>query len=216
MAIVECSYLRSGECRDSKKCLKTDEEIETTASIVKGGGAVIYPTETVYGIGMTPSPDSFRKISVMKGRDDDMPVSIALGSPGLIEDFAIINENARRIVENFLPGPLTLVVMKRDNLDGFGTGKTIGIRVVDNDFTRRLIEKTGPITSTSANRHQGMEPAGVLDSMCELGDAALSFIECHRGSGKPSTVVDLSGDALNILREGVISKEDILGGEQNG
>jgi L-threonylcarbamoyladenylate synthase len=186
------------------------------ATALRQGKVVAYPTETLYGLGVDPfHEEALERLYRLKNRPSTRPVSI------LVRDVAMLNEvaldlpgSAIRLIEAFLPGPLTLVLPARPHLPQRLTADTgkIGVRISAHPLMGHLFSSySAPITTTSAN------PAGAPNA----GDAKriLSYfpqgIDCILDAGPVpggvgSTVVEATGDAPTILREGAISEEEIL------
>ncbi len=183
----------------------TGKDIEKAADILRKGGVVIYPTETVYGIGANIfSEDALRKVFELKKRAVDKPISVAVSGFRMMEEFVYIGDKERRFLEKFLPGPVTVILRKKEVVPGILTsGKSaVGIRFPDNEAAIKLIELAGvPVTSTSANI-SGEAPPTRVDEIKIKADYILDGGECR---GEPSTVVDLV--ALKILRRGAKYKE---------
>jgi len=189
------------------------KEIDNAALVIKSGGLVAYPTETVYGLGADP----FNRIAVLKvfgvkNRDMNKPLSVAVCSIEQMAKLAFTNKMSRKLYENFLPGPITMVMRKKALLPkeiNSGSGK-IGIRVPDNEIALELIKRAGPITATSANISGENETTSPSDVKKQIGDKIDMVI---RGGitkgGIPSTVVDVTGEFPIILREGPVKIEEI-------
>ncbi len=198
--------------------VQSDDALNEAALSIEHGGVVIYPTDTLYGLGADALSDSaVQRLYQVKGRDEGKPIHAIVSDLQMIERYAHMNDAARRLAERFLPGPLSLVLKKREGIEsGIAKGfDTFGVRIPDNDFCRALVEKFGgPITTTSANR-SGMHPMRSVPEILEqLGENA-RHVACAIDAGAipsraPSTVVDCSGERPNILREGVLSADDIF------
>jgi len=131
------------------------KDIRKASDIIKKNGIVIYPTETVYGIGANIfSNIALEKVFRIKKRDKDKPVSIAVSGFGMMDDLVYIGEKQRRFIDLFLPGPVTVVLKKREKVPDIITAGSeyVGIRFPAHETTIKLIRLAGvPITSTSAN-----------------------------------------------------------------
>ncbi len=195
-----------------------DEHVaDYAAAQIDAGSVIIYPTDTLYGLGADALSDSAVKhIYEIKGRDEGKPIHAIVSEMQMAARYAHVNESALKLAEAFLPGALTLILRKRDGIEtGVAKGiDTFGIRIPDNSFCRELSERFGgPITTTSANR-AGMLPMTTVAAIAEqLGDTALT-VTLAVDAGElpkrlPSTVVDCSGDVPTILREGAIPAADI-------
>lgn len=197
-----------------KECVIDGAEIDNLAKIVKSGGLVVYPTDTLYGLGADPFNDSaVKKVFISKNRPFDMPLSVAVSDARMLESIAVLNDPARKLISRFLPGPLTIILTKKPSIsDLLSSGDNqIGIRIPDHPFALRLIRKIGPITTTSANLHSHPEPVTVEMAKKDLGEAVDVYVDCGETKHKlGSTIVDVSEGDIEIVRAGVISKEEIL------
>ena len=184
--------------------------------LLRGGGVVAFPTETFYGLGADPrSEDGLEALWSAKGRVAGAPLLLLLGGMEqalqAARDLPPCFDVLARI---FWPGPLTLVVPARDDLSArvtAGTG-TVGIRVPGLTLPRALARSLGgPITGTSANR-SGSTPASTAEETREsLGSGiALVLDGGPAPGGSPSTVVDLCGGEIRLIRQGVLPFERIL------
>ena len=191
----------------------TDENIKKAAAIIRMGGVVVYPTETVYGIGCAPLiPDAAKRICSVKGRaDKPLPLACSnLEAAGKIVEF---NPAAERLAERFWPGPLMLVLPAKIEYSFWVThgAKTPGVRVPDSEVSRELARLSGGvIVSTSANK-AGEEPARTASDAASILEEEVDII-LDGGStpkGEPSTVLDLSGEQLWVLRSGPITGTQI-------
>lgn len=197
------------------KVLKADEQgLREAAAVIRAGGVVIYPTETVYGLGCEPSnPDATRRVCEIKERADK-PLPLICSDAKVARRVVEFNAAAERLVERFWPGPLTLVLPSKVDYPIWVTRykPTLGVRVPDHETARRLAELSGGvIVSTSANRG-GEAPSrtaqGAIDQIGKKVEIVLDGGTTP--GGEPSTALDLSGEELWILRSGPISGEDIL------
>ena len=191
-----------------------EKKIEEAAKIIKAGGLVIYPTETVYGLAADVSNRiAVLKVFAAKRRPLDNPLSVAVKDLNQADTLAYINRYARKLAKAFLPGPLTIILKKKALLPKELTAGTdkIGIRIPSHPIALKLIELAGPITATSANISGEPAPKTTYDAKKQLGER-VNFIldggECK--IGEPSTVVDVSVDEeYEILRTGSISRHEI-------
>ena len=187
--------------------------IAEAASAIRAGGLVVYPTETVYGLGADASSNkAVEKIFALKGRKAEKPIPIAVNSIDMARQIAELTP-AAEVLFKFLPGPLMIIVKVKPNVSKLitaGTGK-VGLRVPDHPVALKLIDFVGgPITSTSANLSGKPAPLTVKEALEQLGgkvDIALDAGKCKLGV--PSTVVDATTRKLKILRKGPISEEKI-------
>jgi L-threonylcarbamoyladenylate synthase len=188
--------------------------VAKAARIIRKGGIVVYPTETVYGMAANPfSRKAVMKIFKAKRRPLGSPLTVAVNRIGEASKFGFVSKRARILAKAFLPGPLTIVIRKRPGLPKELTAgmDTIGIRVPDNDVARRLIELAGPITATSANISGQHSPSTADDAKAQLRGRVDMVIGCGKCKvGKESTIVDVSVKGkFRVLREGAISQKSI-------
>lgn len=190
---------------------------QEAARVLREGGVILYPTETVYGLGVDASnPDALTKLYSLKNRSKYKTALIAVGSVADIKQYGVMNALSRSLAERFLPGPLTLVLAATDHA-GEGIRRddgTIGIRVPDDAFCMALGTKfKGAYTSTSANIG-GQQPASsVQEILAQFGekasDISLIIDDGERNSGASSTIVSCITEVPVILREGAVSREEL-------
>ncbi len=188
------------------------------AEVLRAGGIVLYPTDTLYGLGADAlSDEAVAKIQAIKGRDDKKPIHAIVADMEMARRYAEVNEVAEHLAEKFLPGPLSLILKKKKGIDsGIGKGiDTFGIRIPDNRFCLDLVRAFGkPITTTSANL-AGEEPRrSAQDILAQLGEKT-EYIDLAIAVGElperlPSTVVDVSSGEIKVLREGAIEAKKLL------
>jgi L-threonylcarbamoyladenylate synthase len=181
------------------------EKIETALNILRNGGIVVYPTDTVYGVGANIFQEkAVKAVYQMKERTLDKPVSICLSKTEDIEKIAHVDQSVETIIRKILPGPYTFILNKKENVPSHitaGTGK-IGVRIPDNTICRE-ISKEFPITTTSANISGHPSPKSAPEVIKELDghpDIILDSGPCKGGIS--STVVNLTTTPPRILREG--------------
>ncbi len=180
---------------------------------VAGGGLIVFPTETVYGIGADlRRPEAIARIYRLKRRPIGLPLLIHCGAAAQLDGIVDnLSESARLLIGRFWPGPLTLILPAAAHLPPalLGPDRTVGVRMVDQPATRDFISDLGsPLAGTSANRH-GAEPtgsyAGVVSDIIGGVDCALDGGSC--GSGMPSTVIDLTASNPGLIRAGAVPTE---------
>lgn len=195
-------------------------DLERAAAILRDGGLVAFPTETVYGLGARADDASaVAKIFAAKGRPADHPLIVHLPSADLLDAWAHeVPEVARRLADRFWPGPMTLILPRADGvLDAVTGGQdTVGLRVPGNPVARALLEAAGlGIAAPSANRFGRISPTTAEHVVSELGDRVDAVVDggpCD--VGLESTIVDLSGAVPRLLRPGGISADalaEVLG-----
>lgn len=188
----------------------TLKDLEKAVEVLKAGGIVMHPTETCYGFAVDVfNEDALRKLYELKGRDATKPISILVADLEMAQKYGQFSDLALNLAEKYWPGPLTIVVPRKDGLPTFfnqGDG-FVGIRCSSDEFSLGLAGGLGrPITTTSANP-SGMAPL-YLPDLKVFGENA-ELIDCvvDRGEiskNKPSTVVKIIGDEVQVLRQGEI------------
>lgn len=189
--------------------------INAAATILKKGGVVAFPTETVYGLGANAySPESVRKIFRIKGRPADNPLIVHVSS---MKQFHEItgerNEIAEKLARRFWPGPLTIVLKKSERIPGIVTAnlQTVAVRMPSHPVARRLIAACGfPIAAPSANLSGRTSPTNPDDVVEDLfGKVDAIIYAGSSGIGLESTVIDFDGDTIRILRPGCITPKQL-------
>lgn len=193
-----------------------NNELNRTVQILKNGGIVIFPTETVYGIGASAyNEEAVRKIYEVKNRPDEKPLSIMVYGINEIEKYAVIQSDIeRKIINNFMPGPITIVLKKKPGVfDYISSGKdTVGIRIPDNKIVLEILKQLKlPIVAPSANI-SGM-PSGIdLNDILKDFDGKVDV--CIDGGkakiGEASTIVEVIDEKPVILRQGKITIDEIM------
>lgn len=190
---------------------------DAAALTLQHGDVILYPTDTLYGLGADAlSDEAVAKIYAIKGRDEGKPIHAIVADMDMAERFAYVDGTAHMLADRFLPGALTLILRKKPGIEtGIAKGlDTFGIRIPDNSFCKQLVDAFGgPITTTSANRAGEVSYRTVPAILEQLGEHA-DAIACAIDAGElpqraPSTVVDCSGERPIILRVGAISESDI-------
>ncbi|MDO9496814.1 MAG: L-threonylcarbamoyladenylate synthase [Nocardioides sp.] len=202
---------------------ETPDELETAveaASLaIQRGELVIVPTDTVYGVAADAfDPAAVRALLEAKGRGREMPPPVLVSSATTIDALAVrVPGYARALIEAFWPGPLTLVCHQQQSLqwDLGDTRGTVAVRMPDHDVAREVLERTGPLAVSSANR-TGMPAATDADQAEEmLGDDVAVIIDAgpvgqgESPGGEASTIIDVTGTQGRILRRGALSLEQL-------
>jgi L-threonylcarbamoyladenylate synthase len=188
------------------------EQVEKGVSILKKGGVVAFPTDTVYGLGAAINiSKAVERVYRIKERPHSMALPLLLADFAQLEKVAVsIPASARLLADKFWPGPLTLVLPKSDAVSDIvsGGGKTIAVRIPDHPIPTSLAEGIGTaIIGTSANLSGQPSALTAAQAREKLEDKVDFIIEGDCPGGVESTVVDLSGETPVILREGAISRE---------
>ena len=177
------------------------------SEIVRKGGLLVYPTDTVYGLGCDPfNPGAVRRLFEAKARSAK-PVSVLCSSRSKAEELVVMSATARRLVSEHWPGALTLVAPSRRKLPAQLTqgGATLGVRVPDHHGCLQLIRACGGwLTGTSANVSGAGSARSASDALKQLGGSVDLILDGGELEGKESTVVQVIGSKVAILRTGPI------------
>ncbi len=193
------------------------EAVIKAAGVLRRGGIIVYPTDTLYGLGADALSDEVvARMHAIKGSDPAKPTHCVVANLAMAEKYVEVNDAARKIAEKFLPGPLTLILNKKPGVEGgiaSGMG-TFAIRIPDNEFCIELAKTLGrPYTATSANKN-GVEPAMTVEKIVAQLDSGkgidLAIDAGLAPRAKPSTIINLVSGHPSILREGAIPSADIL------
>lgn len=193
----------------------TENNIKKAGEIIRSGGLVAFPTETVFGLGADAfNADAVGRVYEAKGRPSDNPMIVHVAEAEELEKLTdSIGHRLKKLTDAFWPGPLTVVVRKKDIVPDRTTGglKTVAVRNPESIIARRLIEASGtPIAAPSANisgRPSPTKTEHVIHDLSGKIDAVISGPDCRVGI--ESTVIDMSDDRPMILRPGIITPGDI-------
>ncbi|HEX9817471.1 MAG TPA: L-threonylcarbamoyladenylate synthase, partial [Patescibacteria group bacterium] len=179
---------------------KTVQQVIMQAvTVLRGGGLVIYPTETVYGVGVeATNPEAVKKLLKYKSRREGKPLSIAVSNQAMAEQYVQLNEQARALYRQFLPGPYTIISqgLGRVTVGVESEFGTLGVRIPDYPLITELVQKLGkPITATSANASGKKRPYSLADLFDHLSAKQKSLIDLVIDVGElpknePSVVID--------------------------
>lgn len=198
-----------------KENIKLDE-LKIPSEILKSGGLVAFPTETVYGLGANAlDEDAVKSIFVAKGRPSDNPLIVHISDISQLENLVkCISESAKKLMEKFWPGPLTLLFEKSDLVPLVTSGglDTIAVRMPDNEVALSIIKQTGlPIAAPSANLSGRPSPTSASHVLEDLDGKIDAVVDGGETSvGLESTVLDLTSDTPLILRPGSVTREQLL------
>lgn len=193
----------------------TDESAHRAAEVLRSGGVVLYPTDTLYGLGADAlSDEAVAKIFSIKGRDEGKPVHAIVNDLSMVKAFAHVDTTLSTLVGELPQGQVTYVVKKSTSCT---TGicksvDTFGFRIPDNEFCLLMLQEFGgPITATSANKAGALPQHSVDSILSQLGDVSIDLV-IDAGTlpdRAPSSVVDVSHTEPVILREGAVAVADI-------
>lgn len=190
-------------------------KLEEPAQIIKNGGIVVFPTETVYGIGANAlNAEAVKKIYEIKKRPLSKPITLLVNSIDMIERVAKdITPFEYAIIKKFFPGPLTIILQKKDVIPDIVTsgGSTVGIRMPANEIALELINRAGvPLATPSANISDKPSKTNIKDVMSDFPEGVDCFIDGGKSKiGVASTIVQVIDGVPHILRQGTITEEQI-------
>jgi len=186
----------------------TNHDIERAAGAIRDGELVVYPTETVYGLGADAlDPDAVELVFEAKGRSREEPISMAVPDTEAAREYTVPTDRERAFMEQFLPGPVTVVLECGDSVPDVLTAgrERVGVRVPDHTQARALLDRVAPVTATSANV-SGRPAARQVDELHgRIREAAAVLIDGGETPGGGSTVVDV--DSETIHRRGPLVAE---------
>jgi len=196
------------------------DTIQRALAVLKAGGLVAFPTDTVYGVGaLAFDGKAIESIYVAKDRPVEKAIPILIGDAADMDKVAIdLSHTAQRLASRFWPGPLTILVPKRAELpETVSASATVGVRVPDHEIARALLYTAGPMAVTSANISGGQSPVTAKEVEAQLGGRIPLIIDGGRTpGGVPSTLVDTTTPELRIFREGPITLESLLSALKDG
>lgn len=188
--------------------------IDASVQALSGGGLVVLPTDTVYGLGA----DAFNEFAVQslldaKGRDRQMPPPVLFSKIEVLDALAVdVSAPARKLAEVFWPGGLTIIFRAQPSLawDLGETRGTVALRIPDHPVTLQLLQRTGPLAVSSANK-TGQPPAvSVTQAQEQLGDAVRVYLDGGQAQlGLPSTIIDATSSELRVVRFGALSLAEL-------
>lgn len=174
---------------------------------------IAFPTETVFGLGVFYDDyQAYELLNKVKNRREDKPYTMMLGHVEDVEKYAYINQKYQKLIKRFMPGSLTILVKSKDNVPGYVSHDTgvIGIRIPSNKEALELLDYIKkPLLVPSANKAD-QKPALSMDEVKTIFKDEISvIIPGEISSGEPSTIIDLTGDEIKLIRKGPISLEDL-------
>lgn len=190
-------------------------EIDELANILKQDGVISVPTDTVYGIcARINSIKAYNKLISIKNRPSNKSFPVMCADEEQIKSIAIVDEKIEKLIHAFMPGPVTLILNKRNekniNNRGLRTTSEIAVRMAPSNVLKELIYKTGsPIFMTSANQ-SGEKECNNLDEIEKMCPTLDGMMEGNVSFGKASTIIDCTQEVIKIQRVGPISMEDII------
>ena len=195
--VVRAAWLGSKYALDRR-------DVERAVEILRKGGLVVYPTDTLYGLGADAATESaVRRVAQLKSRPPEQGISVAVAGLSQIEGWAEVGPAARNFISSNLPGPYTVVLRPTDAAPRhLVSPQGIAFRIPRHPIAVLLTRLFGPLTATSANRHDGKPPTNLEAAQEQLGDDVDLYIDagpCEVGAA--STVVDFTADRPKVIRQ---------------
>ncbi|MBV7432639.1 threonylcarbamoyl-AMP synthase [Dermabacteraceae bacterium TAE3-ERU5] len=200
------------DCRDEKG---RAEGIAAATAAIRDGKLIVLPTDTVYGVGADAfNADAVQDLLHAKGRDRQLPPPVLVGDTAVLHALGSeVPQCVEALVEKFWPGPLTVIVRSQPSLrwDLGETRGTVALRMPDHEVAIELLRETGPLAVSSANRHGRDAATTVVAAATQLGDE----VEVYLDGGETvireaSTIIDATVEPPEIVRQGALSKEEIV------
>ena len=191
-----------------------EDELKIVTQALNEGKLIVFPTETVYGIagnGLTLSV--IDKMYQAKKRDYSKPFTLMVNDITKIKDIAYVSENEEKVIKKFMPGPITLILKKKDCISNLVTANsdTVGVRIPNHKIALSILKSVDyPLATSSANISGSVNNSNIEDIINDLENYVDIFIKGNISSNLlASTVVEIKNNEVNILRNGIISKENI-------
>ncbi|MFH0896746.1 MAG: L-threonylcarbamoyladenylate synthase [Candidatus Bathyarchaeota archaeon] len=189
------------------------DAIGAAVDIIMYGGIIIYPTDTVYGLGADAlNPKAVLKIFKIKDRPLDQPLPVAVSGLEMAETIAHVDDKARKLINAFWPGALTIVLEKRSIVPSVvvSEGSSVGLRMPNHAVPLMILNMSGlPLIATSANKHGMPSPLEACEALRQVNNEVDLVLNCGKVEGQSSTIVDLTKTPPQIIREGPVSREII-------
>lgn len=200
---------------DMKTKIFKKNELEKACEVLKQEGVLAFPTETVFGLGVVSNSEkAYKNLIKVKNRHPDKPFTLMCSNISQVENIIEINDVARKIFNEFMPGPITLILKTKKEVAHYldlGTG-FIGVRIPDDEMVIELIDKVGtPLLVPSANPAD-FPPARNTNEVLNYFDGKIdAVVEGETTSSLPSTVIKVDENDIILIRKGPISLEEIKG-----
>ena len=185
-----------------------ENQMNEICDVIQKGGIVAFPTETVYGVGIHfDDEEALERLMEAKNRDYSKAITLMVADKVDISQYAYISPQAQKMIDQFMPGMITLIFKKKESVrDSMTNGKsTIGIRIPDSEFVLSLLKKVGPMLVTSANLSQHSNTTSTQEVLNQLDGRIDLVVDGKTSDNIASTVVDVSQDEIKILRAGKIT-----------
>ena len=190
--------------------------LELAVSALKSGELVVYPTDTVYGLGAAAgNEEAVRRLFAAKGRSPSKAVPLLVADAMMASWVADVTPVAHNLMSALWPGALTIVMRRLDSYHSaaLAGGETVALRAPDHEFAQGMIAAVGePVVGTSANRSAGRAAVSAAEAAFQFGDMLALAVDGGRATGVESTVIDITQEGgPTIVREGAVTNEEIEG-----
>ena len=192
---------------------KGDRWLPEALAVLRNGGLIAFPTDTVYGLGgLATEAEVVEAIFLAKARPEERSIPVLVAGWPEVRGVALLSPTAERLAAAFWPGPLTIVMERDPNLPAaIGATGTVGVRAPDHAVALALLREAGPLATSSANLSGDPSPRTAADVLGTLrGRIQLVIDGGWTPGGRPSTVVDCTGETPRLLRAGPVTLEAIL------
>ena len=190
-----------------------DEGIRKSVEIIENGGVIIFPTDTVYGIGCNPyDVNAVKKIYEIKSREKIKSLPVLASSIEIVKQISIIDEFTEKIIKKYWPGPLTLILKLKDkNLkESLNLEDKIAVRIPNSVCTLKLLNKCNLLVGTSANVSGDSSFTDPQECMKNVNNYDI-FVDGGTITSKgESTIIEIENEKIHVIREGALKKEDIV------
>ena len=189
-----------------------DEGIKKTSQIIEKGGIVVFPTDTVYGIGCNPyNENSVRKIYEIKSRIELKSLPVLAYSLDVVKEIALIDEFTEKVIEKYWPGPLTLILKLTDQKlkKSLNLGNKIAVRIPDSKCTLKLLEKCRLLVGTSANISGNSSYTNPNECIKNIKNYDIFLNGGTITSKGESTIIEIENEKIKMIREGALKIKDI-------
>ena len=191
----------------------TKDRIDEVAQIIKAGGMVAFPTDTVYGLAVSVNDHAaIERMKIAKGRPENKPFPMMVSSFEQLKTIAIVTEKQEKVIRKFMPGALTIIFNKQPAISDVVTNyfPTVGIRMPDDEWVLKLIEMVGcPLLVPSANMSGSKTCYDHNEVLDQLNGRIDVVVVGKSGALRASTIVDMSTDEIKLVRPGMISLQEI-------
>lgn len=185
-----------------------EEELEECVNVIKNGGIIIFPTDTVYGIGCNVwNEEAIKKIFAIKNRNYHKPINVLCSGMQEIQKLVLeLKPKEKEIINTYMPGACTLIANKKKEISDLLTAglNTVGVRIPSNEIAIELIKKCGfPLVATSTNISGEHDMVEIEEILTEFKDKVDIIIDGGKSEiGVPSTIVQVENDQIKVLRQG--------------